>query len=339
MPRKPPERVVVITGASNGPGRAIALEFALHGDALVLGSRREGPLESVRRECEALHALTLAQVTDLSDDSSAFTLANAALARFRRVDIWINYAPPLPLLRGDVTPVDAFGENAVFDLSGYENGAAAALACFKALGGGVLINVDSLIGGAPPGFETAFAEARRQVQETFTRVEQEARNVPGVRVISVLPPRLPIASETLAPMIVSLARAGSRSGIVGRVLGAMERERFRVWTRMVPTHRKAARPEPLVSAGPGDASPWSTTDDFAPQDRVVSQDRVDPQDRVAPSPSSAGGVPILEGGSTRRHGSWHLVSTSSARESASTIALLVGVPVVVLVGALLLVRG
>src|SRR6476661_6468979 len=151
MPRKPPERIVVITGASNGPGRSIALEFALQGDALVLGSRREGPLDAVRRECEALNAITVALVADISSEAAAFELANSALARFKRVDVWINYAPPMPLLRGDMVPADALADPSAFDLSGYENGAKAALACFKALGRGVLINVDSLVGGSPAG--------------------------------------------------------------------------------------------------------------------------------------------------------------------------------------------
>lgn len=336
MPRKPPERVVVITGASNGPGRAVALEFALHNDALVLGSRREGPLDAVRRDCEALHAWTHAHVTEISSEASAFELANAALARFKRVDVWINYAPPMPLLRGDVLPPEAFEDPAAFDLSGYVNGATAALACFKAQGRGVLINVDALVGGAPPGCEAAFAETRRRVKETFREIEERAREVPGVHVTSVLPPRTPMASETLAPMIVGLATAQSKSGVMGTVLGRIERERFRLWSRMVPPHRRGARPDVLVdprrNAEPEQAAgSWATP--------VSSR-------KSAPGERSQVRSPVLEreperkraGDDSGRHGSWHLSSVAKTRENASTIALLVGVPAMVLAGTLLLVR-
>lgn len=324
MPRKPPERVVVITGASNGPGRAIALEFALQGDALVLGSRRDGPLDAVRRECEALNAITVALVADMASETAAYELANAALARFKRVDVWINYAPPMPLLRGDMVPTDALTNPNAFDLSGYVNGAAAALACFKALGRGVLINVDSLVGGAPIGCETEYAEARRRVQETFADIEQRARAVPNVRVTSVVPPRTPIASETLAPMVASLGRAQSRPGLAGELLGTIERERFRVWSRTVPTHRKGARPDVIVETR-GDASPDRE------RERAVA-------DRAADAPAVRRRRTTTSEDSSGRQGSWHLTSVARSRENAATIALLVGFPLVVMAGAFLMVR-
>jgi NADP-dependent 3-hydroxy acid dehydrogenase YdfG len=228
-----------VTGASNGPGRAIALEFALQGDALVLGSRRPGPLEAVRRSCEALHSWTLAQTTDLADLDQAYGLANAALARFSRIDIWINYLSPSPLHRGDTASGDAFGDGATLDLQGYENGATAALACFKALGGGVLINVDSLVAGAPPGCEGRDAELRRQVAATFAGIEERARAVPGVRVASVQSARDPVASESLAPGVVTLARAWSRGDVVGRLMAGVARARLSVGSRAPARSRRA----------------------------------------------------------------------------------------------------
>ena len=350
MPRKPPEHVVVITGASNGPGRAVALEFALHNDALVLGSRREGPLEAVRRDCEALNAWTLAHATEISNEASAFELANAALARFKRVDVWINYAPPMPLLRGDVMPAEAFADAAAFDLSGYVNGATAALAVFKALGRGVLINVDSLVGGSPPGCESAFAEVRRRMHVTFREIEERARAIPGVHVTSIMPPRTPMASETLAPMIVGLATAQAKSGLLGTVLGRLERERFRAWSRIVPPHRRGARPEVLVDprrSGESEAAAESwrstaTSREGEHREHDGNEPRRSMRDRT--------GSPVLEREPERtrqrtrqrtdsgRHGSWRLSSVATTRENVSTIALLVGVPAIVLAGTLLLVR-
>lgn len=327
MPRKPPSRIIVITGASNGPGRAVALECALHGYGLVLGSRREGPLETVRRDCEALGALTLARCTDLSDPDEAHALAEAAMRRFKRIDVWINYAPPTPLGRGDNTPVDAFQPGASFDLRGYQNGATAALAAFAKQGRGVLVNVDSLVGGAPPGCEHEYAEARRAVAEAFASIEARAADTPDVTVTSVQPSRVPMASETLAPMIVSMARAQSRRGLPGRVLGALERGRFRVWSRTVPPHRRGAHPEVISSTRRSGAA--SQDEERLPTMRE----------------GSTGGTAVLAtstaGKSTRdagghRHGSWHLAHTAgSTREHLSTAAVILGLPLVILAAALL----
>ena len=315
MPRKSPERVVVVTGASNGPGRAIALEFAMHGEALVLGSRRSGPLDAVRRCCDALHAGTLALVTNLSDEQEGYALANAALARFKRVNIWINYAPPVPLLRGDATPRDAFSDSAVFDLRGYEHGAAAALACFQALGGGVLVNVDSLIGGAPPGCEARYEELREKVAHTFAGIEARARGVPGVRVISVQPSRTPVASEALAPAVASLARAWSRGGAIARILGGVHRARLTVRTHIPGRMRPGTRHD-LVPAG------------LAPAVNDASH--------------ASGGVPTPRTFRTaprrsRGHGRWHLASVVRPREYLSTALLVVVVPLVAVAAALMLI--
>ena len=318
MPRKPPERIVVVTGASNGPGRAIALEFALHGEALVLGSRRSGPLDAVRRSCDALHGWTLAQTVDVADLDQAYALANAALARFKRIDIWINYAPPVPLLRGDATPVDAFGDGAAFDLQGYENGATAALACFEKLGGGVLINVDSLIGGAPPGCEERYRELRRQVAATFAGIEERARAVPGVRVCSVQPARTPASSERLAPGIVALARAWSKGGHVAGWLGAVERGRLALRCSMPARSRRGHRHEPVAhaplahepaAATAGEPRAMHTADDGRHGAEHLRERRR--------------GIP-------RRHGSWHLARVARSRELLSTALLVLVVPIMAL---------
>jgi NADP-dependent 3-hydroxy acid dehydrogenase YdfG len=332
MPRKSPERVVVVTGASNGPGRAIALEFALNKEALVLGSRRSGPLDAVRRSCEALHAWTVAQVTDLTDMDEAYALANAALRRFKRVDVWINYAPPMPMHRGDATPVDAFAEGAVLDLQGYENGATAALACFEKLGGGVLINVDFLIGGAPPGCEARCAELRRQVAETFAGIEARARAIPGVRVESVTPSRVPITGEALAPAVVALARAWSRPGMVGELAGALQRSRLALRTRLPVRTKRGSRQE-LVTAAPADATAT------APSGHAERPDEI-PARREQPAaprrPRRKTGLSVTTGGS-RRHGTWHVASVAKSREYISTLLLVVGVPLVALAAALMMV--
>ncbi|MEO7522291.1 MAG: SDR family NAD(P)-dependent oxidoreductase [Gemmatimonas sp.] len=320
MPRKPPAPVVVITGAANGVGRALALEFAIAGSALVLGSRREGPLDTVRRDCEALHAMTIARITDLAIADDAFALANAALRRFKRVDVWINCALPA---------VNVFDEprarnDAKAALAGYVNGANAALACFEKLGHGVLINVDASTGSMSSDAAHS-RELKRMVCDTFDRIEQRAKAVPDVRVSSVQCPRETVAAELLAPSIVSLAMALSQPGLIGRVRGAMAREHFRMRVLIAPTRRRRANRATLIGTsaefssqsanGPGEWSRHDAADNSA-RDKPPQGARVrDSQTRDMPSHESP--VHVVRTRATTAH----KISDGSPVDEAMTMVM------------------
>ncbi len=106
-------KVALITGASRGLGRAIALAFAEEGADLVLSSRPASgeELQGVRREAEARGASVLTVSGDVTSRNDVERLAAEAFTHFGRVDILVNNASalgpvPMPLLVD--TPVDAF---------------------------------------------------------------------------------------------------------------------------------------------------------------------------------------------------------------------------------------
>lgn len=86
------DHVVVLTGASEGIGRALALELAHQRLALVLAARNRERLEEAARECEAAGSRSLAVPTDVTDPRQCRALIDAALARFGRIDVLINNA-------------------------------------------------------------------------------------------------------------------------------------------------------------------------------------------------------------------------------------------------------
>lgn len=84
------DKVVIITGASSGIGKALAYEFASKGCRLVLGARRIELLEMLKKDLAP--AEVILQQTDVSMEEDCRKLINAAVSRFGRIDILINNA-------------------------------------------------------------------------------------------------------------------------------------------------------------------------------------------------------------------------------------------------------
>jgi 7-alpha-hydroxysteroid dehydrogenase len=85
-------KVCVVTGASRGLGRAIALAFADRGADVALGARSRADLEAVAREIEAKGRQAVVQPTDVNDVAQIRALADAVVARLGRIDVWVNNA-------------------------------------------------------------------------------------------------------------------------------------------------------------------------------------------------------------------------------------------------------
>jgi short-subunit dehydrogenase len=88
----PKGKVVWITGASSGIGRALALEMARCGARLILSSRRERELRAVADECGQLGVEARVLPLDLDDLAGMQARADAAWNLHRRVDMLVNNA-------------------------------------------------------------------------------------------------------------------------------------------------------------------------------------------------------------------------------------------------------
>jgi len=85
-------KVVLVTGASQGLGRALALACAKERASLVLNSRSEGGVRPVAEEAEALGVEALALAADVSKSADVERMVGAAVERFGRVDVLVNNA-------------------------------------------------------------------------------------------------------------------------------------------------------------------------------------------------------------------------------------------------------
>jgi len=94
MPPRPKPPVIVITGASQGIGAAIARAFAadVRGARLALVARSAANLAAVARSCARLGAVTAVFPCDVSDEAAVDALGTAVRARFGAVDVLVNNA-------------------------------------------------------------------------------------------------------------------------------------------------------------------------------------------------------------------------------------------------------
>jgi len=92
------DRVALITGASRGIGRAIALGFAREGADLILASRKRQDLEQVVQDAEHLGRRALAVAANLSSEADVNELFHRVEAEYGRLDILVNNAATNPYL-------------------------------------------------------------------------------------------------------------------------------------------------------------------------------------------------------------------------------------------------
>lgn len=85
---KKQQKVLVVTGAGSGIGRAVARKFLDHGHKVVLAGRRQAELEETAQN----HPNALAVPTDITDSAAVELLFSKAVENFGRVDVLFNNA-------------------------------------------------------------------------------------------------------------------------------------------------------------------------------------------------------------------------------------------------------
>jgi short-subunit dehydrogenase len=182
-------QVVVITGASSGIGRATALRFADKGWAVVLGSRREQALTELAEECRARGGDAISVATDTTDADAVQALADAAVTRYGRIDVWVNNAAVGIYGPFQEIPLDDFRRLLDVNVMGYVYGARAALEVMTGQGRGVLINVSSIVGEVPAPYTAPYAMSKAAVRSLSASLRQELwlEGHKKVKVCTVLP--------------------------------------------------------------------------------------------------------------------------------------------------------
>lgn len=190
MPQTLANKVVVITGASSGVGRATALAFADRGARVVVAARRARPLNELAEQCEragARRVLTMA--VDVTDELAVRMLADRAIEAMGSIDIWVNNASVAAFGRFEETPLADHLRVLQTNLIGTIYGARVALPIFRRQGSGVLINVGSLDSKLAQPYASSYAAAKHGVAGLGMSLRQEllVEGAKNIHVVTVMP--------------------------------------------------------------------------------------------------------------------------------------------------------
>ena len=177
---------VIVTGASQGIGRAIALEFARHGARLALASRNRQALDEVAGLIKAQGGSAIVIPTDVTAAGAVEQLAQDAIRELGGIDILVNNAGigmTAPI--GDASSADV---DAVFRLNVLAAAAAirAVVPIMRAQHDGMIINISSMAGRIVVpriGYYSASKFALTAIGDAL-RMEEGHR---GIKVMNVFP--------------------------------------------------------------------------------------------------------------------------------------------------------
>lgn len=158
------KRVVVVTGASGGIGRACARAFAGQGDDVALLARGRAGLEAAAEEVRRTGARALQLEVDTADHEAVEAAAETIEAELGPIDVWVNDAFTSVFARFvDIEPEEYRRVTEVSYL-GYANGTRAALRRMLPRDRGTIVQVGSTLAYRGIPLQSAYCGAKHAIQ-------------------------------------------------------------------------------------------------------------------------------------------------------------------------------
>ena len=179
--------VAIITGASRGLGREMALRFAREGARLAICSRAPEEVEVVAKDVRRLGGEVLALKADVSQERDVDRLVAMTQKTFGRIDVLINNAGTLtPKAPIDQVKVSDWDRTIATNLRGPFLCIRDVLPHMRAQGGGSIINVSSGAGKRPAPRWGPYAVSKFGIEGLTALAAEETRGQ-GIRVNAVNP--------------------------------------------------------------------------------------------------------------------------------------------------------
>lgn len=183
-------RTFIITGASSGFGRGVAIRLGEYGANVVLAARRTEVLEEVAAIIRNSGGKAMVVTTDVSNAGDMQRLADLAVKEFGKVDVWINNAGVGSVGPFWKVPIEEHARVIDVNLKGVIYGSHIAVKMFMQQGYGVLINTGSVESEVPVAYHASYAATKAGIRSLTNTLYQELRLAgfkKKIRVVTVLP--------------------------------------------------------------------------------------------------------------------------------------------------------
>lgn len=180
-------RTAVVTGASSGIGRAVALRLAAAGAAVVPAARRAARLEELAGSIREAGGVVTPQPTDVTRREEVEALAEVATSTYGSLDIWVNNAGVMPLSPLVERRVEDWIQMVEVNINGVLYGLAAALPAMREAGAGHIVNVGSLAGRRPFPSGTVYSATKFAVRALSWGMHLELGADENIRVTDIQP--------------------------------------------------------------------------------------------------------------------------------------------------------
>jgi short-subunit dehydrogenase len=178
------DKVVVITGASEGIGAALAKLLAAHGATVVLAARRA----DVLKKMEVGLPNSLAIPTDMRKPEDIVALIKKTIDRFGRIDLLVNNAGQAQYGPVEKADIDEYKSIVELNVYGPLRAMQAVIPQLRKQGGGMILNISSMVSkNYYPGLGT-YASTKYALNALSLTARQEL--APDNIIVSVFHPRM-----------------------------------------------------------------------------------------------------------------------------------------------------
>lgn len=182
-------KTFVITGASSGFGKGVALELGNCHANVVLAARRGYLLEEIAKQIIKAGGTALVVETDVSKYADVAHLADTAILRFGKIDGWINNAGVASIGPFWDIPMEEHDRVIDVNLKGVFYGSYTAVKLFREQGYGTLINLGSVESEVPTAYQSSYSATKAAVRNLGEVLHEELRlnGYSNIRVVTIMP--------------------------------------------------------------------------------------------------------------------------------------------------------
>lgn len=178
-------KVVAITGASSGMGKAIAIELAKNGAKVMLGARRTEQLQQIVEEIKNAGGEAACITIDVKIKADLFRFINRAVEQYGKLDVIVNNAGISQLSRIDELDIEGWEEMIDINLKGVLYGMAAAIPVFRQQQSGHIVNIISTSGIKIVPMQGVYAGTKNAIRTIAEAFRQESDG--NIRITGISP--------------------------------------------------------------------------------------------------------------------------------------------------------